>query len=89
MPALSPRIPRASAALATLRPYFAQSATARSTSAAFDGASTPLSSLRLSSSPVRVCPPAAIDHSLSTIWLAPIPAPHHCASGAIRFTVSM
>lgn len=73
---------------ATGRPWCAQSCVARRTSAAFEGASLSRSGLTLSLRPVRVWPPSAIGHSLTSIWCRLVPAPHHSASGAIRFSVS-
>ena len=76
-------------AVATGRAWRAQSSTARRTSAALEGASVARSSRMLSSSPVRVCPPPAIDHAFSRSWSAPMPAPHQVAPGASRVRVSM
>ena len=60
-----PRISRACRHVATGRAYLSQIAAARLTSAALEGARVLRSRRTLSSRPVRVCPPAAMAHSLT------------------------
>ena len=83
------RISGACCQVATGRSCLAHKSTTRPTSAALDGASRSRLRRTLSSRPVRVWPPLEIAYSSRMYCAGPMPAAHHCASGARRWRVSI
>ena len=85
--ASSPRMPRATAGVATTRLYSAQRSATRVTSSALDAASRLLSQRTLSSRPVRQWPPISRHQRFTSSWCRPMPAATQVASGINVFSL--